>query len=217
VKQLTTTSFALLGLLAIQSWTTYELAKQMTRSLNYFWPRAESKLYAEPKNLVEHGLAESRSVKRGKRSGTVYSITPEGRRALADWLGRPGSGPLLEFEQMLQVYLADNGSKADLMQTIRAIGTDAALRLEFGSTLAGEYLEGRGPFPGRLHVQALVFGFLWRYFHALVDWAYWAEREVKGWPDTADGDERTELGLAILRALVETRHSDEVTTPGSTE
>jgi DNA-binding PadR family transcriptional regulator len=201
VKPLTTTSFALLGLLAIQPWTTYELAKQVTRSLNFFWPRAESKLYEEPKNLVERGLAESRVVKRGKRSSTVYSITPEGRLALGDWLSRPGTGPVLEFERMLQVYHADNGSKADLLRTIRLIGAEAALRLHLGTSLAREYLEGRGPFPRRLHVQALVFGFLWRYFHALVKWAEWAEHEVDGWPDTTDGDDRMELGLAILRAL----------------
>ena len=32
-KELTTTSYAILGLLALRSWTTYELAKQMQRTL----------------------------------------------------------------------------------------------------------------------------------------------------------------------------------------
>ncbi len=40
----TTTSHALLGLLAVRDWTTYELAKQVKRSLSWFWPRAERKL-----------------------------------------------------------------------------------------------------------------------------------------------------------------------------
>jgi PadR family transcriptional regulator AphA len=44
----TTTSYAVLGLLSVRSWTTYELAKQVQRSLNWFWPRAERKLYDEP-------------------------------------------------------------------------------------------------------------------------------------------------------------------------
>ena len=46
---LTTTSYAILGLLAVKPWTTYELAQQMRRALGQFWPRAESKLYEEPK------------------------------------------------------------------------------------------------------------------------------------------------------------------------
>ena len=53
----TPTSHAILGLLAIRSWSTYELTQQMHRSLRRFWPRAESKLYEEPKKLVELGWA----------------------------------------------------------------------------------------------------------------------------------------------------------------
>ena len=56
-KPLTTTSYAILGLLRLRSWTSYELAKQVQKSLGWFWPRAERKLYDEPKNLVALGLA----------------------------------------------------------------------------------------------------------------------------------------------------------------
>ena len=76
---LTTTSYALLGLLNIRPWTTYELAKQVQRSLGWFWPRAERKLYEEPKRLVECGLATATSESTGKRPRTVYSITADGR------------------------------------------------------------------------------------------------------------------------------------------
>src|SRR5262245_33715324 len=79
---LTTTSYALLGLLNIRPWTTYELAKQVQRSLGWFWPRAERKLYDEPKRLVERGLATATSEATGKRPRTVYAITAEGRKAL---------------------------------------------------------------------------------------------------------------------------------------
>ena len=79
---LTTTSFAILGLLAVQPWSTYELTRQMDRSLGRFWPRAHSKLYEEPKKLVAQGLAEATSGAQGRRPRTVYTITADGRRAL---------------------------------------------------------------------------------------------------------------------------------------
>ena len=82
-SELTTTSYAILGLLAIQPWTTYELAVQMERTLNRIWPRARSRLYEEPKKLVQHGLATARKDKVGKRPRTIYTITPQGRTALA--------------------------------------------------------------------------------------------------------------------------------------
>ena len=56
---LSPTSHALLGLLAIQPWSTYELAKQVERSLGWFWPRAERKVYDEAKRLVRNGHARS--------------------------------------------------------------------------------------------------------------------------------------------------------------
>ena len=53
---LTSTTHAVLGLLSLRPWTTYELAKQVQRSLGWFWPRAERKLYDEPKRLVAAGV-----------------------------------------------------------------------------------------------------------------------------------------------------------------
>src|SRR5215469_17731912 len=100
---LTTTSYAVLGLLAVRPWSSYELTQQMDRSLGRVWPRAVSKLYEEPKKLVSHGLAVATVESNGNRSRNVYTITPEGRSALADWLGQPGEGPVLEFEQLLKV------------------------------------------------------------------------------------------------------------------
>ena len=76
--ELTTTSYAILGLLAIRPWSTYELARQMQRDLRFAWPRAESNLYAEPKKLIAHGLATASSEPRGKRRRTVYTTVTRG-------------------------------------------------------------------------------------------------------------------------------------------
>jgi DNA-binding PadR family transcriptional regulator len=103
-----------LGLLALRDWTTYELAKQMHRSLHWFWPRAERKLYDEPKRLVADGLATASAEATGKRPKTVYSITPAGRSALSDWLDEPSATPALEFEAMVKVFFADAGSLEQL-------------------------------------------------------------------------------------------------------
>src|ERR1700754_789604 len=99
-KQLTPTSSAILGLLSIQPFTTYELARQMDRTANWFWPRAASMVYEEPKKLVTAGLASSRVSFTGKRRSTVYEITDAGRAALRDWLDTSAAGMRLGFEAM---------------------------------------------------------------------------------------------------------------------
>src|SRR5688572_13685267 len=99
---LTTTSYAILGLLAIKPWTAYELTKQMERSLRHFWPRAESRVYEEPKRLARLGLARATAETVGQRPKTRYTITPKGRRALSAWLAEPGGDPQLECEGLLK-------------------------------------------------------------------------------------------------------------------
>src|SRR3954467_11142237 len=107
---MTTTSHAVLGLLRLRTWTTYELAKQVQRRLGWFWPRAERKLYEEPKRLVEAGWPTAPALHPAQRPRPAYGITGQGRRALRTWLGRPPAPPALEFEAMVKVFFADGGT-----------------------------------------------------------------------------------------------------------
>ena len=93
VAELTTTSYAVLSLLAVRPMTTYELAKQMQRTLRDVWPCAESVIYEEPKRLVGQRLATASTEMAGRRSSTTYTITGKGRRALVRWFERAGRRP----------------------------------------------------------------------------------------------------------------------------
>jgi DNA-binding PadR family transcriptional regulator len=180
---LTTTSHAILGLLAIKPWTTYELATQMQRALGHFWPRAESKLYEEPKKLVALGLARATSERVGNRPRTVYTITPKGRRALAAWVPTPSVGPLLEFEHLVRVFFAEHGSKDDLLATIRSAREWAEDRFADSVEIPRGYLEGKGPFPERLPWLILAGQFINEFTEAVLRWAEWAEGVVADWPE----------------------------------
>jgi DNA-binding PadR family transcriptional regulator len=182
-KNLTTTSYAILGLLAIRPWTTYELAQQMGRALGQFWPRAQSKLYEEPKKLVAHGLAKAAEDSVGNRPRTVYSITPRGRRALREWVPTESTPPALEMEHLVKVFFAEHGSKADLMAQLADLRTLVREKARQGVEITTEYLEGRGAYPERLPWLILV-GTLLDDFDAMLDsWATWAIEVVASWPD----------------------------------
>ncbi|MGH8940229.1 MAG: PadR family transcriptional regulator, partial [Actinomycetes bacterium] len=180
---LTPTSYAVLGLLAIKPWTTYELALQMDRTLSRFWPRARSKLYEEPKKLVAHGMARASRGAVGKRPRTVYTITAKGRRALTMWLAVPGEGPVLEFEQLLKVFFAENGSTEDLRRTLLDARSWAHQRTLVNIEVGRSYLEGRGPFPERAAITILVGRFLDDLLETVDRWAEWAGEVVETWPD----------------------------------
>ena len=180
---LTTTSYAILSLLSLQPWSTYELTRQMDRSLGRVWPRAQSKLYEEPKKLVGHGLARARRETVGRRPRTVYSITAKGRRALASWHREPGEGPVLEFEQLLKVMFAENGTKADALAQLAAARAWAAERNRSNLEAAQEYVEGVGPFQHRAAQTMLGGAFLTDFYSLVSRWAEWATGVVEAWPD----------------------------------
>jgi PadR family transcriptional regulator AphA len=182
-RSLTTTSYAILGLLAIQPWSTYELTRQMDRSLGRFWPRAHSKLYEEPKKLVAAGLAVAADERVGLRRRTVYSITPQGREALAAWLRTPGAGPVLEFEQLLKVWFSDHGTKADALASLAAARAWAAEQNEENIEAARAYVAGQAPFQNRAAQNMLAGAFLTDFCALVARWAEWATMQVEQWPD----------------------------------
>jgi len=182
-QELTTTSYAILGFLAIKPWSTYELATQMERTLNRMWPRARSKLYEEPKKLVARGLAKASDETVGKRPRTVYSITPAGRRALASWLHSPGSGPSLEFEQLIQVFFADHGTAQDARRTLAATRSFALDGLRTFHEAATSYVDGGGPFPERAATNELGARFMVDFYDTVLKWSEWASAVVATWPD----------------------------------
>jgi DNA-binding PadR family transcriptional regulator len=180
---LTPTSYAILGLLALKPWTTYELAQQMDRALGRFWPRAESRLYEEPKKLVAHGLARASTETVGKRPRTIYTITAKGRRALAKWVPTPGEGPVIEFEQLIKVFFAEHATKADLLATLAGVREWSEQQLGASAGVPRAYLAHQGPFPERLPWLILVGQFLID-FHLMVErWSDWARDIVETWPD----------------------------------
>jgi DNA-binding PadR family transcriptional regulator len=199
---LTPTSYALLGLLSVQPWTTYELAKQMDRTMSRFWPRAKSKLYEEPKKLVAHGLASASSESTGKRPRTVYTITPAGRRALATWLAAPSSEPVFESEHVMKVFFAENGTTEDLRRTLAELRAWVREKSLHNEEVGSGYVEGDGPFPERLPMLVLTSRFLDDYLEMLDRWASWADGVAATWP------ERPGAAEPDLDALAETvRHA----------
>jgi len=180
---LTTTSYAILGLLAVKPWTTHELVQQVDRSLRRIWPRATSKLYEEPKKLVAHGYARASDDAVGRRPRTRYTITAKGRRALAAWLSEPGDGPILECEQLVKIHFADSGTKADVLANLDATRAWVLEQNEVNLATARAYLDGRGAFPERAALNQLPGRFLTEFYATVARWVRWATDVVERWPE----------------------------------
>ncbi|OBH71223.1 PadR family transcriptional regulator [Mycobacterium mantenii] len=198
----TTTSFALLGLLSLRSWTAYEIVAQIKRGVHFFWPRSEAHLYAELKRLVERGHASAEIVEGPRRQRTLYTITPEGRAALEEWFGSPPAAPVIEAEGFLRLFLGDQGTAEDLRESLEATAREARELHAKGKALIGELLHTGGPFPNRLHLVEPLATFIAGFYRDLIEWCEQTITEIEEWPDVRDvgltprGRERWERILA---------------------
>jgi PadR family transcriptional regulator, regulatory protein AphA len=206
MKPLGTTAYAILGLIAVQEGSAYELVKRMDSNYRFFWPRAQSHFYTEAKPLVARRLAAAANEATGKRPRTVYRITDAGRAALAAWLQTPASPPAAEIEGLLRVAYADFGTKEQLLAQVRAIGEHARAVLDVGDGIARAYAQGAVELPKRAHTAHLLWQFLRLQHEAHVHWAEWAEGEVAAWSSTRPG--RAALDQATKFFAEAVRHAN---------
>jgi PadR family transcriptional regulator, regulatory protein AphA len=185
-SRLSTAGFGILGLLALRPFSAYELAQQIHRGLRYMQPASERNLYAEPKRLAAAGLVRMRRQQVGRRSRTIYEITPAGRDALRRQLATPPAPPQLEFEALQRLIFADQASKEDLLAALDTTSQQVQQLLEDGLQQVRGYQADGGPFPQRLHLIILFARFSTDFLLLLRDWVALARREVASWPTTRD-------------------------------
>jgi PadR family transcriptional regulator AphA len=105
LTRLTSTSYALLALLEqLGEATPYEIKQAMDKSIENFWPVPHTTAYEEPARLAEGGYLSVHQEEGGRRRKT-YSLTEEGRSALAAWAADPvAAPPQLRDEVTLKIF-----------------------------------------------------------------------------------------------------------------
>jgi PadR family transcriptional regulator AphA len=194
---LTTTSYSILGQLALRSWSTYELAQEMRRNVHYFWPRAESRIYAEVKRLAERGLVRAERTFVGRRPRTIYAITDAGRAAFTAWLATPPKPYALECEPLLRVFFGLFGDSTELTMALDQARTQAAELIRTAYAIEGEYAAERAPFQDHIEVRCFVFDFLYSFARMVYDWADRTDAEIAARQDLSPA-ERAERALAVI-------------------
>ena len=82
--------YAILGLLAVEPLTGYQLAQRMRAPIGYMWTARHSQIYPELAKLLADGQVRATVIPgRGPRDTKRYTITATGRRALRTWVDSP--------------------------------------------------------------------------------------------------------------------------------
>jgi PadR family transcriptional regulator AphA len=99
--RLTATSYALLALLdQLGEATPYEIKQALEKSIENFWPVPHTTAYEEPARLAAAGYLSMRQEEGGRRR-KAYSLTDEGRAALAAWAAEESASPPQMHDEMI--------------------------------------------------------------------------------------------------------------------
>jgi PadR family transcriptional regulator AphA len=202
---LTTTSYAILGLLELRDWTAYELTQQAHRSLDFVWPISESQLYAEPKRLEREGLITIRSRSAGpQRTRQLLKITAKGRKALRAWLATEPAAPRVQMEVLVRALFATAGTKQDLLNALEATRRSVQEAYEHGLSLVAAYQAGENPFPERIHANIIWMVFTHDLLVVTLRWIDFAHYEVSQWTDSTNGGNTSRIH-ELLEAMLASR------------
>ncbi|MCH7528033.1 MAG: PadR family transcriptional regulator [Candidatus Marinimicrobia bacterium] len=90
MNRVNNTKFAVLGVLALQPGSGYDVKKFLSESIGHFWKISYGQVYPLLKQLAGEGLATmSRETQATRPARNVYSITAQGLEALRLWLASP--------------------------------------------------------------------------------------------------------------------------------
>jgi DNA-binding PadR family transcriptional regulator len=105
--ELSPTGKVILGMLSSSPRSGYEIKSFVDNSTRFFWAASYGQIYPELRKLTAAGLIEGTDAPTGERKRVVYRLTPEGERALREWLGAPPEVLEMRHEGMLKVFFAD--------------------------------------------------------------------------------------------------------------
>jgi DNA-binding PadR family transcriptional regulator len=100
-----TLSYTLLGLIARQPLSGYDLLRQMRERMGLLWPVRHSQIYPELAQMEAQGLITHQVVEQQDRPAKkVYSLTLAGNLALEQWVTAPTPPTSIRDEFILKAY-----------------------------------------------------------------------------------------------------------------
>ena len=173
-----TIGYALLGVLAREPLSGYDISLRMKAPVGAFWQAQRSQIYPELARLEEAGLVTHHRVEQLDRPDKkVYSVSEAGRQALRRWVTEPPAVPAQRNELVLKVYSLWLAEPRQALELVRRCEAHHRARLEQLEASADELERQAGGSPLRPDTPAFgTFATVLAGVHAeraQVEWCGW--------------------------------------------
>lgn len=112
---------ALLGLLAVEPASGYDLKRAINRSTYFIWNATGPQIYTTLHKLREEGFITSQELpQRGKPDKQVHTITDRGRQALASFVSEPIRASVTRDEVLLRIFFGNFAPRGAMRRELEA-------------------------------------------------------------------------------------------------
>jgi PadR family transcriptional regulator AphA len=119
---MSTTPYALLGLLSIEPMSGYDIRRNLEESLSYFWSESYGQIYPTLKRLeAERLIAPVKQTATANRRKRLYTLTAQGRARLRTWLAEPPKPQPPRSEFLLKVFFGRQAAPGTCAAHIRRL------------------------------------------------------------------------------------------------
>jgi PadR family transcriptional regulator AphA len=139
----------LLGVLAIEPMSGYDLGLTIRQSAGHFWNESYGQIYPNLKKLASEGFVSRQTERqKGKPDRHVYSITDKGRERLKKWLAVPPQPEIPRNELLLKLFFGPQVPTEILIGYVERMANECRDLLELLERAEREEIDKNQHYPG---------------------------------------------------------------------
>ncbi len=139
----------LLGLLAIQPMSGYDLGLTIRESVGHFWNESYGQIYPNLKKLAREGFVSSKAERqKGKPDRRIYSVTEKGRERLTQWLAVPPQPEIPRSELLLKLFFGEQVPAEVLIGYVERMAEERRALLEQLEQVERDEIDKNQHYPG---------------------------------------------------------------------
>ncbi len=148
--------------------TGYEITKQFSQSIGFYWKASHQQVYRELGKLDANGWVTCEHIPQtGKPDKKTYSITEAGQQALQVWLSEPTTHPVVRDEYCAKLAACESMDSAEYTKQLQSALDSAKRLLSHYHNIDKQFAtEGESKRLERLTLKRNIV-----HQHAWIDWA----------------------------------------------
>jgi DNA-binding PadR family transcriptional regulator len=175
---MSTTPYAVLGLLSIEPMSGYDIRRNLEESLSYFWSESYGQIYPALRKLEAARLiAAVKQAAPNTRRRKLYTLTAAGRARLRTWLSEPPKPQPPRNELLLKLFFGRQAAPGACAAHLRRLRVQQE---RLATTLEGVEQQLKAERRGHPDLQywltAVSFGL--ERAQSLIDWSEYALRNL---------------------------------------